>query len=283
MTERIHPGTTVGPVHLIVHDLKSEREFYEQRLGLRAREAGPGVVALAADGPDLLRLTERPDAPRVRRATGLYHFAILTPSRPALGASLRRLAETRTPLHGASDHLVSEALYLADPEANGIEIYRDRPREEWPFENGELRMASDPMDLDALVREASDAPWRGIAPGTRMGHVHLRVAHLDDSVEFYRDVLGFDLMLRYGSGAAFLSAGGYHHHVGINTWGGVGAPAPPPGAAGLEHVTILLPDRTERDRVGERVRKAGIAVEEGPDGLTTHDPSSNGIVLSEAT
>jgi catechol 2,3-dioxygenase len=283
MTERIHPGTTIGPVHLIVRDLGAERSFYEQALGLTARDAAPGVATLAAGETDLLVLTERPDAPRGRRTTGLYHFAILTPSRPALGAALRRIAGTRTPLHGASDHLVSEALYLADPETNGIEIYRDRPRDEWPRVDGELRMGSEPVDLDALAREAKDGPGTGIARGTRMGHVHLRVAHIEDSVEFYRDVLGFDLVQRWESSAAFLSAGGYHHHIGINTWGGVGAPAPPAGAAGLEHATIVLPDRAERDRVGERARKAGIEVEEAPGGLLTRDPSSNGIVLSAAS
>jgi catechol 2,3-dioxygenase len=175
-----------------------------------------------------------------RRSAGLFHFAILVPSRAALGRSLRRLVDQRYPLTGASDHLVSEALYLDDPDGLGIEIYRDRPRDEWQrLPDGSIAMATDPLDLQALLDEpGAGTPWPGLEAATVMGHVHLHVPHLNSAEALYCGRIGFEPMLRGYPGALFVSAGGYHHHLGLNTWAGIGAPAPPGHAVGLRTFTI---------------------------------------------
>ena len=269
-----------GEVHLTVRDLARATAFYTGTLGLTARARAAGGTGFAAGGDDLVVLHEDAGAPRVRGTTGLYHFALLVPDRRELARTLAHLLHARTPLTGASDHGVSEALYLPDPEGNGIEIYRDRPRAEWPRDGAGVRMVTDPLDLDGLLAGAGDEPWRGLAPGTRMGHVHLHVAQLEDARRFYVDVLGFDLMQRFGGSALFVSAGGYHHHLGLNTWAGVGAPPPPPGAAGLRHFELRLPDPDACARVAARVRAAGVPVSgEGPE-FAFRDPSANAIVLS---
>jgi len=284
----IHPDTTIGPVHLVVGDLDRSATFYRDRLGFSVREGAGRTAALGAGastaGPDLLVLHERRDAPRPRGTTGLYHFAVLVPSRRELARSLEHLVHTRTSLTGASDHLVSEALYLNDPDGNGIEIYRDRPRAQWPFQNGEVRMAVDPLDLESLLRESRDgrAHLTGLVDGTTIGHIHLRVSDIGAAERFYADLLGFDIMARYGNSASFLSAGGYHHHIGLNTWTGVGAPPPPEGAIGLDHYVVNLPSLDERDRVASRAREGGVAVEAADDGLLLEDPSRNRILLAHA-
>jgi len=172
---------------------------------------------------------------------------------------------------------VSEALYLADPDGNGIEVYRDRPHAEWPYVDGELRMGADPLDLDALLEESDSAD--GLAHGTTIGHVHLHVSQLAETERFYVDVLGFALMQRYGSSALFVAAGGYHHHIGLNTWVGVGAAAPPPGAIGLRHFVVRLHDRQAVDAVTDRLRAADVQVETIDRGVLLHDPSHNAILL----
>ena len=235
---------------------------------------------LGAGGSDLLVLSQCENAPRVRGTTGLYHFAVLVPSRADLGRALRRMIETDTVLQGVADHGVSEALYLADPDGNGIEIYRDRPRAEWPFVNGRLQMGADPLDLDAILAEDDGRDGRGLAPETVIGHVHLHVSRLADAERFYVDVLGFQLMQRYGPSALFVSAGGYHHHIGLNTWAGVGAPPPPSGAIGLRHFVVKLPGDAARAMVEERVRAAGISIDTAPEGPVIRDPAGNVILLS---
>jgi catechol 2,3-dioxygenase len=269
----IHPDTTVGPVDLVVADLGRAEQFYREVLGFKQLSRQDSTLMLTADGAaPLLILHERPGArPKPRRATGLYHFAILTPTRRDLARSLRRLAEAQWPISGASDHLVSEALYLDDPDGNGIEIYRDRPRAEWPRSGGRVQMATDPLDFDGVIGEleGDDQPWDGLAAGTTIGHVHLHVADLRAAEAFYQGVLGFDMIMNIGS-ALFVSAGGYHHHLGLNTWAGVGAPPPLPDAAGLRHFAIVLPD----------LRDAGIAIEETGEGLLIRDPSQNGVLLT---
>ena len=281
MRASIHAATTIGPVHLTVRDLDGAVTFYHERLGFRVRRRAGDVAHLGAGGPDLLVLWSAPDAPRAPGSTGLYHFAILVPSRRDLAMSLGHLRATRTPLRGAADHLVSEALYLADPEGNGIEIYRDRPPDEWPHEHGQISMANDPLDLDALLEERGhrDDPWNGLPPGTAIGHIHLRASNLVDADRFYSDVLGFDIMQRLGDSALFLSAGGYHHHIALNTWAGVGAPPPPPGATGLRQFVVRLPTDSERDRVTARVRAAGLDVSDARPGYSILDPSGNRVVL----
>lgn len=276
------PQTTVGAVALTISNLKRSLAYYQQNLGLTLQRQEGDTAWLWAGARTILILTEERGARPPGRTTGLYHFAILTPSRIALAQSLRQLIQTRTPVSGFSDHGVSEALYLSDPDGNGIEIYRDRPRAEWPFENGQLQMVSDPLDLQGILDElkGKDEPWTGLHPDTMLGHMHLHVADIPQSVQFYRDVIGFDLMQYFGNSAGFLSAGGYHHHLGINTWNGIGAPPSSPGSVGLRWFTITLPNQAELDRVADRVRASGVSMEKWEEGWFLRDPSQNGFILT---
>lgn len=247
----------VGSVTLSVSQLDRSLPFYLDVLGFRVRRRDDAGVELSADGQrTLVELVEKPGAvSRPRRATGLYHFAILVPSRAALGRSLRWLADRGWPLTGAADHLVSEALYLNDPDGLGIEIYRDRPPDSWRTNHGELAMATDPLDLEAIVREpGAEAPWSGLDAATVIGHVHLHVAHLADAEAFYCGAIGFSPTVRRYPGALFVAAGGYHHHLGLNTWAGVGAPAPPPDAVGLERFSIVGSGLEPREVLDESTR-----------------------------
>lgn len=242
--------TRIGAVSLTVRDLSTSLRFYTGILGLVEHRREREVSCLGPDGGRvLIELHERPNATAPpRRSTGLYHFAILVPSRAALGRSLRRLAEQRWPLSGASDHLVSEALYLSDPDGLGIEIYRDRPRDAWRNSNGELAMATDPLDLEGVYNESgADTPWRGLERDTVMGHVHLHVSHLDTAEAFYCGQVGFEPIVRGYPGALFVAAGGYHHHVGLNTWKGAGAPPPPETAVGMRGFTVESASITPAD------------------------------------
>lgn len=245
-------ATAIGAVHLIVRDLERSVAFYERTIGFERTGNEPGIASLGAGGTTLLVLHGEPEAPpRPRRTSGLFHFAILVPSRLELGRSLARLAANGWQLTGASDHLVSEAVYVNDPDGIGIEIYRDRPREEWEHDGEQIRMATLPLHLDSIVAELGgpdDATVR-VADGTRIGHVHLNVAELDDSERFYCGELGFDVTVRGYPGALFVSAGGYHHHLGLNTWNGDGVPPPPAGAIGLERYEIVVPEGDARDAV----------------------------------
>lgn len=282
MTQQIHPQTRIGAVSLTVHNLERSLNFYQQNLGFKLHRRENGTAYLGAGKEDLLVLHENPSAvPLRRRQTGLYHFAILTPSRVALAKSLQHLAETQTPVQGFADHLVSEAIYLADPDGNGIEIYRDRPREEWPMKNGIVEMATDPLDLDSILAEleGKDVIWTGLHPDTVIGHVHLHVSTLPETETFYGGVLGFDMMVRWNDAALFMSAGGYHHHLGLNVWAGVGAPSPPADSIGLTYYEVVLPNQADLDAVLNRIKAQGIAVEEKPNGYLVHDPSQNGILL----
>jgi catechol 2,3-dioxygenase len=230
----------IGEVSLTVSNLVRSVAFYTDVLGFAVVQREGRQAALGPRGGRVLvRLTEVPTAqPRTRRMSGLYHFALLVPDRAALGRSLRRLADQRWPMSGASDHLVSEALYLDDPDGLGIEIYRDRPRAEWTTDDGEVVMATEPLDLQALAQEpGAERPWAGLDPRTVMGHVHLHVPDLVEAERRYCDEVGFTPMLRRYPGALFVAAGGYHHHLGLNVWAGRGAP-PPPGTVGLDWFTI---------------------------------------------
>jgi len=249
-------ATRMGAVHLGVADLDRSIGYYGSALGLQVHRRENGQAALGTGGEDLLVLNERPGAQPARGVTGLYHFALLVPERADLAAFLAHVARNRIPLTGLSDHFVSEAIYLRDPDEHGIEVYWDRPREVWEGRVGET-LTTEPLDVDSLLGVLDDpehAPFDALAAGTVMGHVHLRVADTDEATRFYRDGLGFALMAQLGQSAAFLAAGGYHHHLGANSWESAGAEPAGEGVATLERVTILVPgleqERTLRDPSG---------------------------------
>jgi catechol 2,3-dioxygenase len=280
----ISPATTVGPVHLTVSDLGRSIDYYRGAIGLAVLERAGGRASLGAGAVELLVLVEEPGAPPAAGHTGLYHFALLLPQRSDLARWLAHAARDLVALTGASDHFVSEAIYLADPDGHGIEIYSDRPRAHWQGRVA-ARMTTLPLDVGGLLAELDDPlaePFDGLPDGTVMGHVHLKVSAISETVAFYRDALGLALMAQLGSQAAFFAAGGYHHHVGANTWESAGAPAPPPGAAALRHATIVLPDRAERDRVVARLEGAGHPVRDEGAGAAVADPSGNTLVLQAA-
>jgi catechol 2,3-dioxygenase len=259
--EKMDPRAHIGSVRLAVADIDRAVSFYERAVGLRRLDGnGDRVVRLGGEGGSaILELEADLDAPpRPPSTTGLFHFAILVPGRPDLAAAVHRVTDAGWGFTGASDHLVSEALYLHDPEHNGIEIYRDRPREEWGWDGDQVRMATIPLDVQGVLREQGDADPAGPMPAaTTMGHVHLNVADLDGTEEFYARHLGLDVTARNYPGALFLSAGGYHHHVGANTWNGEGAPPPPPGALGLRSFGIVTPGgdgHEETDPFGHLIR-----------------------------
>lgn len=276
------PETTLGPVRLITADLPRALDFYQSVIGLQLLGQTDQRAWLGID-ETLLNLTAAPHAqPKPPRTSGLYHFAILVPGRLDLARSLRHLMEIGYPLQGASDHLVSEALYLADPDGNGIEIYADRPRDAWRTRNGQLEIATLPLDANGLLAEldGDGDSWGGLPVQTRIGHIHLHVADLAQTEAFYRDVLGFDLVARYGPSASFVAAGGYHHHIGMNTWIGAGAPPPPAGTVGLEQFTIQLPDKGALLALRDHLHRAEVPIEEVVAGLSLRDPTNNGILLT---
>ena len=265
----------MGAVHLTVADLGRSLAFYRSSIGLDVLAQDNGTASLGAGELELLVLVEEPGARPAFGHTGLFHFALLVPTRPDLARWLAHAAREHVPMSGLSDHFVSEALYLSDPDGHGIEIYADRPRELWEGTVGE-RLTTMALDVDDLFRELDDPatePFEGLPAGTVMGHVHLRVSAIPETIAFYRDRVGFDLMAEYGGQAAFLAAGGYHHHLGANIWQSAGAPPPPPGAAALRHATILLADEADRDRVLGRVEA---------DGAFIVDPSGNRLLLEVA-
>jgi catechol 2,3-dioxygenase len=285
MSELIHPAAKIGAVHLITADLERQVVFYQSTLGLKILQQNDQTASLGASVADqpLIVLAEVPSARRARRATGLYHLAIRLPSRLELARTLAHLADTDAAFEGMANHGVSESLYLHDPDNNGIEIYCDRPMDDWLHgAQGQLKMDTLPLDLDNLMEELAvdDHLWDGLHPQTDIGHVHLRVGQLNEAQQFYQQILGLTLTQHMASGAAFLAAGNYHHHVGINTWLGAGTPPPPPDSIGLRWFELCLPDQAECDKVADRVRIAGLALEEAVGGLLVRDPSRNGMLLT---
>jgi catechol 2,3-dioxygenase len=277
----IHPETSLGYVALRVRDLERSIQFYTGPLGLQVLGRKADTASLGSSEHDRV-LTLQQDtsaAPRPAGTTGLFHFALLQNSRAGLAHALKRLLDAGYPLEGAADHLVSEAIYLTDPDGNGIELYADRPRDRWVYDEGRLKMATLPLDIPHLIGEAE-----GTDPSLgqmQLGHVHLNVSDIQASEAFYQEVLGMDLVTRYGPGASFFSAGGYHHHIGVNTWAGSGANAPPDGSLGLRWYTIALVDESDRNRIQERARASGVSVTEDG-GLFLTDPAGVRIGLEIA-
>jgi catechol 2,3-dioxygenase len=280
----IAPATTVGAVQLTVSDLERSLDYYRAAIGLDVLDRSDGLASLGAGGRELLVLVEQPGAVPSVGHTGLYHFALLVPDRTDLARWLAHAVRDRVRLVGLSDHAVSEAIYLSDPDRHGIEIYRDRPRESWEGQVGR-RLTTLPLDVDDLLgvlEDPASESFGALPPGTTMGHIHLRVAEIPETLAFYRDVLGFGLMAQLGNQAAFLAAGGYHHHLGANTWESAGAGPPPAGAAALRQATIVLPDVAERDRLAARLEQHGHAVRDEEGGFAVADPSGNPLLLSVA-
>jgi catechol 2,3-dioxygenase len=266
---RLPASTRLGAVKLLVSDLTRSIAFYEKTLGLRVLASDGTNAWLAAHGADtpLVVLEARAGTRRAGEAgrLGLYHFAILLPDRASLGRFVRHLSEIGARA-GAGDHLVSEALYLQDPDNLGIEVYADRPRESWRRMGRELLMATDPVDMAGLAQSAGHERWKGLPAGTVMGHVHLHVGDLTQASAFYSEALGFDRMVWRYPGALFLAAGGYHHHLGTNIWAGAGARAPQEDEAQLLEWTIEVPSPGDAEGAVRSLEGAGHSISRDPDG-----------------
>lgn len=279
-------ATHIAHARLRVADLERALTFYRDLLGLRVIAADDASATLSATGalPPLIVLEAHPGArPRPPRTTGLYHVAIRLPDRAALARTLRRLVTEGWPLYGAADHGVSEALYLGDPDGNGLELYTDRPREVWPWAMGQVAMVSEPLDVRALLSLARE-PAEAIDPRADIGHMHLQVSDLARAEAFYCGLLGFTVTQRAYPGALFVAAGGYHHHLGLNIWAGRDAPAPPPDAAGLVAFGVRLPDAESWAALLARLEGAGVALdaqgdEDGSRRARLRDPDGTGVVL----
>jgi catechol 2,3-dioxygenase len=288
----IHPATRIGIVSLTVANLDNQVAFYQRSIGLRLHWRAANQAGLGAGGDDLLILTQKPGARRYQRVTGLYHFALLFPDRRELGRVVARLFSQHYRNY-PTDHILTKSTYLDDPEGNGIELYAESPEDgEFIYEDGKflarradgsLSDGREPLELDALfsnlnVDEKLDLP---VPSETRIGHVHLHVRNVDEAVDFYHGVIGFDVMgLAPAYQVAFVSAGGYHHHIGLNTWQGEGAPSPPEDALGLRHFSISLPNQEALNEVVVRIDSVGIPETRTEHGVLLRDPSQNGVMLS---
>jgi len=290
----IDPATRVGTVGLNVANLENQLTFYQKVMGFNLHWREGNQAGLGAGGSDLLHLVEQPDFKRYRRVTGLYHFAVLFPDRRELARAMARLFVLKYP-NSPTDHIMTKTTYLDDPEGNGIELYTESPEDgTWSLANGEyvtrradgsLSDGREPLDVNALLShlKEDDRLDAAIPSQTRMGHIHLHIRNVEEAVDFYHGVIGFDVMgVAKAFRMAFVSAGGYHHHVGLNTWQGEGAPPPPADALGLRHFQVELPSQNALDQVIVRVENAGIPANQTADGLLLYDPSQNGVILSVA-
>ncbi|MCL7465323.1 VOC family protein [Phaeovulum sp. NW3] len=269
----------IGTVRLQVRDLETVSGFYQQVLGLVPLETGNTRAVLGTAGVPLLELSGDPDlTPLDPRQAGLFHTAFLMPTRSDLAHWVTHVAAARVPLQGASDHIVSEAFYLADPEGNGIEVYADRPVARWHDKNGKIKMSTDPLDLQDLLQDAKGTRWSGFPEGGCIGHVHLQVGDTSDADHFYRDVLGFDIAARY-PGASFYGSGGYHHQLAGNIWNSRRAGKRPTRMAGLDTVEIIVREASDLASIAARAESAGFESATHADGLTLHDPWGTAITL----
>ncbi|MFP7170213.1 VOC family protein [Terribacillus sp. 7520-G] len=273
------PLTYIGQVKLRVADLAQSVAYYTKVIGLRIIEEWQGNVSLGTEGRVLLYLEEgkglkrKPD-----RHAGLYHFALLLPSRADLADLVKYYVLNRVPF-GASDHGVSEAIYLNDPDGNGIEIYADKPDTSWKWHDGEIQMTTDPLDGDSLLKEASEEEWHGLPDGTIIGHIHLYMRHLGEAAAFYNNVLGFETVVSGYPGALFVSTGNYHHHIGLNTWHGSNAPSINPDEAGMDWFSIVFPDEKKLLAAAARAEAAGLSVKKDKNLYTLMDPVGSTVRL----
>ncbi|KAF4324771.1 hypothetical protein G195_001032 [Phytophthora kernoviae 00238/432] len=283
-TYQIPATTHLGEVSLRISNLERSIQFYTEVVGLKLLERSEKVATLTADGKQsLLRLEQLTDAVTmpVRSTSGLYHFAILLPDRKSLGLALRNLAESGIEI-GQGDHLVSEAFYISDPDHNGIEIYADRARDTWKRDaDNNYIMSSDPVDVDSLFALAANEPWQGLPAGTVIGHVHFHVRSLEESRRFYTGVLGFDVVGNFANmSALFVSAGGYHHHIGLNIWAGAGAPVNPDNATGIDYFTIIYDGKEPLEQAVEKLRQSNASIEQQGTDWFTVDPQNIRIRLT---
>jgi len=288
----IHPDTKIGHVSLTVSDLDSQITFYQKVMGFHLHQKEKNQAVLGTSERELLRLVQKRGAKRYRYVTGLYHFAVLFPDRRELARAMARLFALEIP-NAPTDHILTKTTYLSDPEGNGIELYTESPEDgTWTLgdggfgarrADGTLSDGREPLDVEALfghLRE-DDRLDEPIPEDTRIGHVHLHVSDLGEALDFYHGVLEFDIMGAVESvGVGFVSAGGYHHHIGLNTWQGEGAPQPPKGALGLRYFSIELPNQTALDEVMNRIERAGVTVETKDGGMLVHDPCAHGVLLT---
>ncbi|MET3549046.1 VOC family protein [Paenibacillus cellulositrophicus] len=284
----MHPEMKLGPVKIKISRMDRSIAFYTEIIGLEVlkREGSTAELGPRGSASPILILEELEDAVIVpeRSHAGLYHFAILLPSREHLGTVVRHFIQTDTPF-GQGDHAVSEAIYLSDPDQNGIEVYADRPRDTWRKEpNGNYVMVTEAVDLRGLLEQSAGLEWQGLPAGTVIGHVHFHVGSLPEAKRFYCDILGFDVVGDYARmRALFISAGGYHHHVGLNIWAGAGAPPVPANGTGIDYMTIVLPGAREVEELVQQVREAGMAAEEQEEGaFLVRDPWNIGVRLTSA-
>lgn len=282
---RLPAAARPGLVRLQIANLDRSLAWYAGELGMAVIDSGAGTATLgaAADPTPLLQLHEQVGArPHpMRGRLGLFHFALLLPDRPALGRLLRHLAATHVPV-GMADHDFSESVYLTDPDGLGIEIYADRPRERWRIDGQEVHATTLPLDVTSVVATAGDTPWSGMPAGTRMGHVHLHVGDLDVASRFYHEALGFDRTIWTYPGALFVSAGGYHHHVGLNTWAR-GAPPAGPTDARLLDWALVVPATSDVSVVRDSLTATGFATSMADDALRVDDPWGTTVRITSAS
>lgn len=269
------PNLFIQNVTLKVSNLSRSIDFYTEIIGFRVLQQEEGRVTLTADGQHaLITLVEVPNAQFVRGATGLYHFALLLPSRKDLGNLIQHFIQKNVQI-GAGDHDVSEALYLSDPDGNGIEMYIDRPADTWKWDsNGQVYMTTDPVQFQSVLSEA-DGTWSGLPIDTVMGHIHLSVRNLQESEDFYTSLLDYTVVSRYGEQALFISTGGYHHHIGLNTWHSEGADALPKDAVGIQSYTVQLPDQDYAMQLKKRFVEQNMEIKEQENIFSIIEP--NGI------
>ncbi|MGM8366632.1 VOC family protein [Virgibacillus sp. W0181] len=274
------PTTFVDQVNIKVQDIGRSLQFYRDVIGFEVLERSDYKAKLTTDGKNVLLSIEQPNnvVPKKRRTTGLYHFALLLPKRSDLANTVRHFVKIGLQF-GSADHLVSEALYLSDPDGNGIEIYIDRDPSEWSWNNNEVDMTTDPLDFSNLLAERQQEVWGGLPADTVMGHIHLQVSELEKAEEFYIKGLGFEVVNRYGTQALFISHNNYHHHIALNTWAGIGVPTPPLNSVGLKSFSIILPDEKTRNNVVSKLKNIGATVTEDEGTFITYDPSGNCINL----
>ncbi|GAE37178.1 VOC family protein [Halalkalibacter akibai] len=274
------PITFVGQVNLKVQKLERSIAFYKDVIGFKVLDQTANSAIFSADGTTALLSVEQLDniIPKQERTTGLYHFALLLPKRTDLANIVAYFTEIGLRF-GSSDHLVSEALYFSDPDGNGIEIYVDRGASEWIWKNGEVAMTVDPLNFPDLLSVANQQSWKGLPAETVMGHIHLHVSDMNSTEEFYTKGLGFEVVSRFGSQALFISDGNYHHHIGLNTWNGVGAPTPPANSVGLESFTLMISSVEKKNKMITQLKEIGASVTEENGFTMVTDPSGNRIRL----